>query len=40
MDIDIDFKTTFDPKEVFKTCIPASVIKDGELVKHNPCTLR
>lgn len=36
MDIDIDFKTTFSPKDVFKTCIPASVVtKDGILTKHN-----
>lgn len=36
MDIDIDFPTTFDPQKYFKTAIPASTVKGGELEKH-PC---
>lgn len=33
-DIDIDFQTTFDPLKIFNSAIPASVIKDGEITKH------
>ena len=36
MDIDIDFKTTFDPRQVIASAIPASMLKDGDLQKH-PC---
>jgi len=36
MDIDIDFQTKFDPTKVFDNCVPASMVKNGELVKH-PC---
>lgn len=37
MDIDIDFKTNFDPKTVIPQAVPASMVnKDLELVKH-PC---
>lgn len=36
MDIDIDFPTTFDPKRLMKQAIPASMVKNGQLVKH-PC---
>lgn len=36
MDIDIDFQTDFDPRTLFKRAIPASMVKNGELVKH-PC---
>lgn len=36
MDIDIDLKTNFKPKEHFKTAVLASMMKDGQLVKH-PC---
>jgi hypothetical protein len=35
-DIDLDFKTTFDPKTIFPELVTASMIKDGKLVKH-PC---
>jgi len=34
-DIDIDFRTDFDPKRVFKQIIPASIIKNDDLEKHN-----
>jgi DNA polymerase III alpha subunit len=34
MDIDIDFQTTFDPRLLMKQAIPASMVKNGELVKH------
>lgn len=36
MDIDIDFKPNFVPSTIFKTAIPASIVKNGELNKH-PC---
>lgn len=36
MDIDIDFKPNFNPSAVFSTAIPASMVKNGELIKH-PC---
>lgn len=36
MDVDIDFRTDFDPLDYFETAIRASRIKDGELVKHGP----
>ena len=34
MDIDLDFKTTFDPLELFDA-VRASRVQDGKLVKHN-----
>lgn len=34
MDVDIDLKTDFDPLQFFKTGIRASMIKEGELLKH------
>jgi len=34
MDIDIDFKTNFDPLDHFPTAVRASLVKDGELKKH------
>lgn len=34
MDVDIDFRTDFDPLTYFKEAIRASMVKDGELVKH------
>ncbi len=34
MDVDIDFKTDFDPIDYFKEAIRASMVKNGELVKH------
>lgn len=36
MDIDIDFQTTFDPRRIMRQAIPASMVKNDELVKH-PC---
>lgn len=36
MDIDLDFPTKFDPTKVFDKIVPASMVKDGALVKH-PC---
>jgi len=36
MDIDLDFPIKFDPTKVFDKIVPASMVKDGELVKH-PC---
>lgn len=36
MDIDIDLQTKFDPTKVFDNIVPASMVKNGELVKH-PC---
>lgn len=36
MDIDIDLKTSFDPKTIFKDAVPASRVQDDELKKH-PC---
>lgn len=36
MDIDIDFKTTFDPTAVINQVVPAAMVKKNELVKH-PC---
>lgn len=35
-DIDIDFPTKFEPTTVFKNAVVASMVKDGELMKH-PC---
>lgn len=35
MDIDIDFPSTFDIRTLIKSAIPASMVKNGELVKHN-----
>lgn len=35
-DIDIDFPSKFDPRTIFPQSIPASMVKNGELVKH-PC---
>ena len=35
-DIDIDFPSNFTPTSIFKEAIPASMVKQGELVKH-PC---
>lgn len=35
-DIDIDFPSSFDPVKIFKQATPASMIKEGMLVKH-PC---
>lgn len=35
MDIDIDFKTTFDPRRLMKQAVPASMVKNGQLAKHN-----
>ena len=35
MDVDIDFKTTFDPLEYFDTAIRASMVsKERQLIKH------
>jgi DNA polymerase III alpha subunit len=34
MDIDIDLQTTFDPRQLMKQAIPASMLKNGDLVKH------
>lgn len=34
MDVDIDFPTSFDPLDIFKTAIRASMIRDGKLSKH------
>ena len=34
MDIDLDLKTDFDPKEIFDV-VRASMVKDNDLVKHN-----
>lgn len=34
-DIDIDFQTNFNPTKIIKQAIPASMIKNNELVKHN-----
>lgn len=34
MDVDIDLKTDFDPLNYFKEAIRASMVKNGELVKH------
>lgn len=36
MDIDLDFKTSFQPSSLFPESIPASMVKNGELTKH-PC---
>lgn len=36
MDIDIDTKSSFMVTTVLPTAVPASMVKDGELVKH-PC---
>jgi hypothetical protein len=35
MDIDIDFKTTFEPVEVFEKSIKAAIVRDGDLIPHN-----
>lgn len=34
MDVDIDFPTTFEPETLFRTAVRASMIKNGDLVKH------
>lgn len=34
MDIDIDFKTDFDPLDYFKEGTPAIIVKDGKIQKH------
>ena len=34
MDIDIDFSTKFSPSAVFPQAVPASMVRDGELRKH------
>ncbi len=34
MDIDIDLKTDFDPQKYFKEAVRASMVKNGELIKH------
>jgi len=36
MDIDIDLPSTFRPQQTFKQVVTASMVKDGELLKH-PC---
>ena len=35
MDIDIDFPSAFDPRSIMKQAIPASMVRNNELVKHN-----
>jgi DNA polymerase III alpha subunit len=35
MDIDIDLPSTFNPQRVFEHVVPASMITNGELKKHN-----
>ena len=35
MDIDIDLKSDFDPKNIFPEVICASMVRDDQLVKHN-----
>lgn len=35
-DIDIDFNSTFDPTDIFRQAIPASMVQRNQLVKH-PC---
>lgn len=35
MDVDIDFRTDFDPLELFKDSVRASRVHAGELLKHN-----
>jgi hypothetical protein len=34
MDIDIDFKTTFNPDDVFNNIVHASILENGKLQKH------
>lgn len=36
MDIDIDFSGTFNPNSLFKKAVPASMIKNNDILKH-PC---
>lgn len=36
MDIDLDFKSSFKPQSVFPNAVTASMVLNGELVKH-PC---
>ena len=36
MDIDIDFKPSFDPRTVLPQAVPASMLRDDDLAKH-PC---
>lgn len=36
MDIDLDFKPSFDPRTVFPQAVPASMVRDDDLAKH-PC---
>lgn len=35
MDVDIDFRTDFDPLDIFENAVRASRVHDGELLKHN-----
>lgn len=35
MDIDIDFQTTFDVTKIITTAVPASMVQNGKLVRHN-----
>jgi len=35
-DIDIDFQTKFEPEQILKQAVPASMVKAGVLAKH-PC---
>lgn len=36
MDIDLDFKPSFDPRTVFPQAVPASMVRENDLAKH-PC---
>lgn len=36
MDIDIDFKPSFDPRTVLPQAVPASMVREDDLAKH-PC---
>jgi hypothetical protein len=35
MDIDIDVQSKLDPKSIFEKIIPASIVENGKLKKHN-----
>jgi len=35
MDIDIDVSTQINPSDIFENIIPASIVENGELKKHN-----
>jgi DNA polymerase III alpha subunit len=35
MDVDIDFRTDFDPLHIFENAVRASQVQNGELKKHN-----